>query len=98
MLINQVDSPEWAKDAICYQIFPDRFARAVSRGGSLNSDEGKTWGFSPDNLERLEPWGRKPTNYNFFGGNLRGVMERLDYIQGILAQRPKRCILMIQAP
>ncbi len=80
---NLNDSPEWVKDAICYQIFPDRFARAAAESGITNSEVEKTWGFSPYNSEKLEFWGRTPTNYNFFGGNLRGVMERLDYIQDL---------------
>ena len=57
-------TPEWVKDAVFYQIFPDRFARsdAVPR---------------PRNLE---PWDSPPTEYGFKGGNLLGVVEHLDYL------------------
>jgi neopullulanase len=57
-------TPGWVKDAIFYQIFPDRFARspAVAR---------------PSNLET---WDSPPTRYGFKGGDLLGVVERLDYL------------------
>jgi cyclomaltodextrinase len=58
-------TPEWVKDAIFYQIFPDRFAR---------SDQ-------IDKPAHLEDWDSAPTVYGFKGGDLMGVMERLDYLQ-----------------
>ncbi|QHT63537.1 glycoside hydrolase family 13 protein [Paenibacillus lycopersici] len=66
--INPADvfePPAWVKDAVFYQIFPERFA---------NGD--------PDlNPEHIEPWGAKPTPGNFFGGDLQGVIDHLDYLQ-----------------
>jgi hypothetical protein len=47
-------APDWAKEAIFYQIVPERFAN-----GDISND--------PDNTE---PWGGQPTNDNFFGGDL----------------------------
>ena len=47
-----------------YQIFPERFRNG---DGSL----------SPPNTE---PWGSKPTRENFMGGDLPGIIEKLDYI------------------
>jgi glycosidase len=58
-------SPGWVKDAVFYQVFPDRFRRGVS---------------SP-NLGVMEPWGATPTTHNFMGGTLRGILEGLDHIQ-----------------
>ena len=58
-------TPDWVKSAIFYQIFPDRFAR--SRSAS-----------KPTNLER---WDYPPTLHGFKGGDLLGVVERLDYLQ-----------------
>ncbi len=57
-------TPDWVKDAIFYQIFPDRFAR---------SDRVP----KPHNLE---PWDSPPTAYGFKGGDLIGVLEHLDYL------------------
>lgn len=61
-------TPEWVKDAIFYQIFPDRFAK---------SDR-----LSKDGLN-LEPWDSAPTPYGFKGGDLLGVVEHLDYLQDL---------------
>ena len=60
-------TPDWAKDAVFYQIFPDRFAR---------SDRVP----KPSNLE---PWDAPPTIYGFKGGDLLGVAEHLGYLQDL---------------
>jgi cyclomaltodextrinase len=62
----EIKTPDWIKDAIFYQIFPDRFARSdrVSKQGL-----------------RLEKWDSPPTIYGFKGGNLLGISEHLDYLQ-----------------
>ena len=62
-----IDTPAWVRDAIFYQIFPDRFAR--SSRVSVDS--------------RLEAWDAPPTSYGFKGGDLYGVLEKLDYLQGL---------------
>ncbi|MFP4976217.1 alpha-glycosidase [Paenibacillus sp. CN-4] len=56
------DVPAWARNAVFYQIFPDRFAN-----GDPNNDP-----------EGTEPWGGEPKTDNFFGGDLQGVMDHLD--------------------
>lgn len=60
-------TPDWVKDAVIYQIFPDRFARSehLSKPGNL------------------EPWNAPPTVYGFKGGDLVGVIEKLDYLQDL---------------
>ncbi len=57
-------TPDWVKDAVFYQIFPDRFAK---------SDQVE----KPRNLEN---WDSPPTAYGFKGGDLLGVVEHLDYL------------------
>ena len=59
-----VDTPAWVRDAVFYQIFPDRFASSdrVAKPG---------W---------LEPWDSPPTVHGFKGGDLVGIAERLDHI------------------
>ncbi|MFD1954951.1 glycoside hydrolase family 13 protein [Paenibacillus thailandensis] len=57
--------PEWVKDAVFYQIFPERFAN----GDPDNDPEG------------VLPWGGKPTPTNFFGGDLQGVIDHLDHLE-----------------
>ncbi|MFD0672988.1 alpha-glycosidase [Cohnella sp. GCM10027633] len=61
------EPPAWVKDAVFYQIFPERFA---------NGD--KT--LDPDGVE---PWGGEPTPDNFFGGDLQGVIDHLDHLSAL---------------
>lgn len=60
---NQV--PDWVKDAIFYEIFPERFAN----GDPTNDPPG------------VDPWGSPPTRTNFNGGDLRGLIDKLDYLE-----------------
>jgi neopullulanase len=57
-----VDTPAWARDAVFYQVFPDRFAASsrVPKPGAL------------------EPWDAPPTTDGYKGGDLLGLAERLD--------------------
>lgn len=59
--------PDWVKDAIFYQIFPERFYN-----GDTTND--------PPNVEN---WSADPKYYNYFGGDLQGVIQKLDYIQSL---------------
>jgi alpha-glucosidase len=65
--------PAWASDAVLYQIFPDRFAKSVDRPAP-------EWAIAED-------WdapviGRGPeTPYQYYGGDLDGIIEHLDHIQ-----------------
>lgn len=66
--LNPVDiftPPAWVKDAVFYQIFPDRFAN----GDKSNDPAG------------VEPWGGEPTPDNYFGGDLQGVIDHLDDLE-----------------
>ncbi len=64
-----VQTPEWVKHAIFYQIFPDRFRRS------------KAWTRPPG--IKLKPWGAPPEEQGFQGGDLYGVIEALDYLQAL---------------
>jgi len=65
-----ISTPDWVKDAVFYQIFPDRFDRAPRRAESDPADMGVTF----------QKWGSKPTTHNFMGGNLAGIERRLGYL------------------
>ena len=63
--MKQVSTPNWVKKAVFYQIFPDRFAK---------SNKVKK-------PSRLEAWDSPPTIHGYKGGDLYGVLEKLDYLQ-----------------
>ena len=64
------EAPDWitgrdgGTGAIFYQIFPDRFARSLQ----------------VPQPENLEPWDAPPTRHGYKGGDLIGVIERLDWL------------------
>jgi neopullulanase len=60
-----VDTPAWVRDAVFYQVFPDRFAASsrVPKPGAL------------------EPWDAPPTPHGFKGGDLLGIVEHLDELR-----------------
>ena len=62
-----VDTPAWVRDAIFYQVFPDRLAASerVHKPGTP------------------EPWDAPPTTHGFKGGDLRGVTEHLGYLEDL---------------
>jgi neopullulanase len=59
-----IDTPDWVRDAVFYQVFPDRFAASarVRKPGPL------------------EPWDAPPTTHGFKGGDLLGIAEHLPYL------------------
>lgn len=64
---QRISTPAWVRDAIGYEIFPDRFAR----------------GNPPVAPELTGSWPEQPTHNAFWGGDLRGILDRLDYIAGL---------------
>ncbi len=64
ILSGSFKTPEWVKHAVFYQIFPERF----DNGDPTNDPE------------NVQPWGTPPTFSNFMGGDLRGILNRLDYL------------------
>lgn len=62
--IDLFTAPGWARSAVFYQIMPDRFAN----------------GDPSINPEDVLPWGAEPTSESFFGGDLQGIINRLDYL------------------
>ncbi|MDY6874354.1 MAG: glycoside hydrolase family 13 protein [Chloroflexota bacterium] len=60
-------TPDWVKNAIFYQIFPDRFAKSDAL----------------EKPTHIEPWDAPLTRHGFKGGDLLGVYEKLDYLQDL---------------
>ncbi|PZV04148.1 MAG: alpha-amylase [Leptolyngbya sp.] len=67
----KIQTPDWVKHAVFYQIFPDRFVRAAQSRKSWLRES--SW----------EPWHVPPTLQGYKGGDLWGVIEKLDYLQAL---------------
>lgn len=64
-----LSTPDWVRNAICYEIFPDRFAHGP--GGSAGGAR------SPD------PVSWQPEHFSTWGGNLAGILDRVPYIASL---------------
>ena len=75
-------TPDWIKGSVIYQIFPDRFAssgtkkRNIPAERVLRSDWGGAPMWEPDSEGRI-------TKYDFFGGDFKGIEQKLDYIKSL---------------
>lgn len=73
-------TPEWAKGAVMYQIFVDRF----KRGEKFNDVESGEYIYIGHPISQVKDWNRNPEAMDvgrFYGGDLQGVWDRLDYLQ-----------------
>lgn len=86
--------PKWYKDAIVYQIFPDRFARDdawMEKQQAVETLRGPEWKGADRVIE--EDWYGVPyyiknekgevTNWPFFGGTLEGIRKKLFYLKSM---------------
>lgn len=73
-------TPDWLKGGVMYQIFPDRFFKKgsvpVKKGRVLHENADETPVFLPNEQGEI-------TNNDFFGGNLKGITEKLDYLSSL---------------
>ncbi len=78
-LLADARMPAWVRDTVFYQIFPDRFADG-DPGNNVRDGEYR-YGGKP---VVARPWGTLPNKATggneFFGGDLQGVAQRLDYL------------------
>jgi glycosidase len=90
--------PAWVKEAIFYQIFPERFCNGDKSNDPTPADMEGAWpGKAPEGWKihpwtsdwyKLQPWEKKD-GHDFYwnvgvrryGGDLQGVMSKLDYLQ-----------------
>lgn len=66
--IDVKETPSWVNNTIWYQIFPDRF---YNGDRSINHSNTLEWG------------SKKPKNEDIYGGDLRGIIEKLDYLKDL---------------
>ena len=72
--------PEWAKGAVMYQIFTDRFCN----GTGSNDVKTNEYCYIGQPVQGVTDWNRPPQSMDvgcFYGGDLEGVWKKLDYLQ-----------------
>ena len=76
------DTPRWAKGAVMYQIYVDRFLN----GDPTNDVVTGEYHYIGDKSVQVEQWNKIPAVMGvreFYGGDLQGIMNKLDYLQDL---------------
>lgn len=82
VLIPGFRTPDWAKGAVMYQIYVDRFCN----GDPDNDVEDNEYTYIGQHVKKVKDWGRYPAPMDvreFYGGDLQGVLDKLDYLEDL---------------
>lgn len=79
---SQYQIPDWLSGGIMYQIFPDRFYRSGTTKYNVPQDHylHQRWGSQPEWRPNHQG---EITNSDYFGGDLEGIIQKLDYLQSL---------------
>ena len=75
-------TPAWARGAVMYQIFPDRF----NNGGKTHDVRTDEYAYIDGHTVHVDDWYKTPENMdvrNFYGGDLKGIEQKLDYLKSL---------------
>ncbi len=75
-------TPDWLEGGVMYQIFPDRFRKSGAPKGEIPAGRSfhQNWEDQPDWAPNAQG---KITNTDFFGGDLKGIEEKLPYLKSL---------------
>ncbi|MEG0109361.1 MAG: alpha amylase N-terminal ig-like domain-containing protein, partial [Lachnospiraceae bacterium] len=79
-IVPGFSTPEWAKGAVMYQIFVDRFYN----GDITNDVESDEYIYIGHHCKKVTDWNKPPDKVGireFYGGDLQGVLDKLDYLK-----------------
>ncbi|MCM1303140.1 MAG: glycoside hydrolase family 13 protein [Lachnospiraceae bacterium] len=82
VIIPGFKTPDWAKGAVMYQIYVDRFCNGDLTNDVLTNE----YAYINKPVNRVEDWGRYPAQMDvreFYGGDLQGVLDKMDYLQDL---------------
>lgn len=74
-------TPDWAKGAVLYQIFTDRFYNGDVENDVYNGE----YEYLGASVRKM-PWGAPvgdPDVQNFYGGDLQGIIDKMDYLRSL---------------
>ena len=83
VILADYEQPEWVRDSVFYQIFPERFCN-----GNPKNDV-KTGEYAQNGFEtiKIENWEETPLDYehghclDFYGGDLEGIIQKIPYLK-----------------
>jgi len=76
-------TPDWAKGAVFYQVFPDRFRKAGTCDLTGKLEPYTVHSSWNDEVDWQPTPEGKVLNNDFYGGNFRGITEKMDYIASL---------------
>ena len=74
--------PEWAKNAVMYQIFTDRFCNGDMTNDVVNDE----YYYAVGHAKKALSWDTLPIDTDFrhfYGGDIQGILDKLDYIESL---------------
>ncbi len=78
-------TPEWVRGAVMYQIYVDRFFNGDPSNDVVNDE----YNYIGEHVKHVDNWSKYPATMGvreFYGGDLLGVMQKLDYLQDLGVQ------------
>ncbi len=84
-LVPGFSTPDWAKGAVMYQIFPDRFCNGDPNNDVRDGEYFYLGGY----VHHVDDWYQPPgpdSVRDFYGGDLQGILDKLDYLQDLGVQ------------
>lgn len=84
-IIPGYKTPDWARGAVTYQIFVDRFCN----GDPSNDVQSDEYFYIDRRVRKVDEWSKRPETMdvgNFYGGDLQGVIDKLDYLKDLGVQ------------
>ena len=82
VIVPGFSTPGWAKGAVMYQIFTDRFYN----GDKSNDVETNEYYYIGGYSQKVDDWNKYPATMGvreFYGGDLQGLIDKLDYLQDL---------------
>lgn len=83
VLLTDYKQPEWVRDSVFYQIFPERFCNGDEQNDVITGEYSQN-GFS---ATKTENWDSVPQDYehahclDFYGGDLQGIIQKIPYLK-----------------
>ena len=82
VIVPGFKTPEWAKGAVMYQIYVDRFCN----GDPFNDVLTDEYNYIGEHVHHVDDWYRYPAHMDvreFYGGDLQGVLNKMDYLESL---------------